>query len=87
MHCLEGLKRKGGTHYETRKNVKHQKATEHCKERWLWRMPNLLPVSMQDILYCRQPDLRKQVGLDNTFKGGNEVYSSLLKFDKFIEII
>ena len=25
-------------------------------------MPNIMPVSMQDFLYCWKPDLREQVG-------------------------
>ena len=42
---------------ETRKNIKYKKITEHSKERRLRRMPDFLPVCMQDKLHCRKPEL------------------------------
>ena len=44
--------------YEACTDIKHKKVTEHCKEGRLRRVPDLLPVSMQDFLHRRKSDLR-----------------------------
>lgn len=36
----------GGEKYETCKDIKHPKAAKHSQKRWMWRMPDFLPVSM-----------------------------------------
>ena len=43
--------------YETRKDIKYKKITEYSKKRWMRRMSDILPVCMQDFLYCRKPDM------------------------------
>ena len=63
MRCLAFRKRlyKGifgkENEYETRKDIKYKKITEYSKKRWMWRMSDILPVCMQDFLYCRKPDM------------------------------
>lgn len=43
---------------EARKDIEYKKVTEYSKEGRMWRVPDFLPVSMQDFLHCRKPDMR-----------------------------
>jgi len=56
-----GNYKKGEKHHETCKDIKYQEITEHNQKRWLRRVPDILPVCMQDILYSRKPELRAQI--------------------------
>lgn len=47
----------GGRRYEAYQDTGYGKVTEHGKKRRLRRMPDILPVSMQDILHSRKSEL------------------------------
>ena len=47
--------------YETHKDTEYKEASEHSKEGRLRRVPDLLPVRMQDLLYRWKPELRAQI--------------------------
>ena len=44
--------------YETCKDIKYKKITEHNQKRRMRRVPDIMPVSMQNFLHSRKPDLR-----------------------------
>ena len=50
---------KGGLCYETYQNIEHQGFKKIHEKRWMWRMPDILPVCLQNIMHCRQSELRK----------------------------
>ena len=54
---IQSKNRKEVIQNETRKDIKYKKITEHSKKRRLRRMPDLLPVCMQDKLHGRKPEL------------------------------
>ena len=56
-----GNYKKGEKHHETCKDIKYQEITEHNQKRRLRRVPDILPVCMQNILYSRKPELRAQI--------------------------
>ena len=33
-------------YYETRKNIKYTDIKQYNEKRWMWRMPDILPVSL-----------------------------------------
>jgi hypothetical protein len=43
--------------YEARKDIKYKKTAEHSEKRRLRRMPDLLPVCMQDKLHSGKSEL------------------------------
>ena len=47
----------GGQKSETYSDIKHTDFTEYCEKRRMWRMSDILSVSMQDILHSWKPDL------------------------------
>ena len=55
------VRKKGEKHHETCKDIKYQEITEHNQKRRLRRVPDILPVCMQNILYSRKPELRAQI--------------------------
>ena len=54
---------KGEKYYETCKDIKYQKITEHSKKRRMRWVPDFLPVSLQNFLYSRKPELWEQINL------------------------
>jgi hypothetical protein len=50
--------------YEACKDIKHQKITEHNQEGRMRRMPDILPVRMQDFLHGGKSDLRTAQVID-----------------------
>ena len=57
MMCQWDIVKWKGDKNETRKDIKYKKVTEHIQDRWMWRVPDIMPVSLQDILYSWKPDL------------------------------
>ena len=49
---------KGGVCHETHQNFKYKKLTEYNEKRRMRRVPDILSVCMQDILYSRKSELR-----------------------------
>jgi hypothetical protein len=49
----------GEYEYEKNQNNRYARFTAEQSERWLRRMPDLLPVSLQDLLRRFQPAVRK----------------------------
>jgi len=45
---------------ETCENIEYTDSEQYSKEGRMWRMPDILSVSMQDFLYSRKSDLRTQ---------------------------
>jgi len=52
------IKRRRMYFYETCKNIKHKKITEYSKEGRMWRVPDIMSVSMQDFLYSWKSEVR-----------------------------
>ena len=46
--------------YDACKDLKFQYVKRHHEEGRMRRVPDFLPVSLQDILYSRKPELREQ---------------------------
>lgn len=44
-------------YYETCKNIKYTDIKQYNEKRRMWRMPDLLPVSLQDLLHSWKSDL------------------------------
>lgn len=51
--------REGGTDDETYQDAEYQKFTEYREKRRMRRVPDFLPVSLQDFLYSWESELRK----------------------------
>ena len=49
---------KGARKNEACTDIKYEKVTEHRKEGRLRRVPDIVPVSLQDVLHRRKSDLR-----------------------------
>ena len=47
--------------HETHSDIEHKKASEHDKEGRLRRVPDVLPVRLQDELHGRKPELRAKI--------------------------
>ncbi len=47
--------------HETRKDFENEETSEHGEEGRLRRVPDILPVCLQDILHCRKSKLRAQI--------------------------
>lgn len=45
--------------HETYQKLKYKKIAKYSQKRRLRRMPDILPVGLQDFLYSRKPDLRE----------------------------
>jgi hypothetical protein len=48
---------------EARKEPEHKEPSEYAQKRRMRRVPDFLPVSLQDFLHGRQPELRAQVNV------------------------
>lgn len=53
----DSTEKKRRFYYEAYQDIKYRKITEHHKERRMRRMPDFLPVSMQDFLHRGKSDL------------------------------
>ena len=47
----------GGVKVEARKNIEYPDSAEYSEKGRLWRMPDILPVGLQDFLHRRKSDL------------------------------
>jgi len=50
----------GGEYHETCEDIKQQYSEGYHEEGRMRRVPDFLPVGVQDFLYRRKPELRKQ---------------------------
>ena len=47
----------GGIRYEAHQDVKYTDTVQYHEEGRMRRMPDIVPVCMQDVLYSREPEL------------------------------
>lgn len=54
------IRKVGGRYHETCKDFKYTDIEQYCEKGRMRRVPDVLPVCMQDFLYSREPDLRAE---------------------------
>ena len=47
----------GGDNDETYQNIEYSDIEQYSEKRWMWRMPDIMSVCLQDFLYSRKPDM------------------------------